>query len=152
MYIFNNVSLRTHLGQKEVYKASPTIWSFKKVADIVNNINLRLSNMAGGFPFEFGGHTWKDSERLYLCGEFSAPTDEHLMVQNALLSATYMCRYLAKNIVATGLVDTAKVELAYMDVTRFGHFGVAERKREEDMTSYIPWEKTDIAPMMRNIQ
>ena len=76
------------LGQEEVYKASPTIWSFKKVADIVNNINLRLSNMAGGFPFEFGGHTWKDSERLYLCGEFSDPTDEHLMVQNALLSAT----------------------------------------------------------------
>ena len=76
------------LGKEEVYKASPTIWSFKKVADIVNNINLRLSNMAGGFSFEFGGHTWKDSERLYLCGEFSDPTDEHLMVQNALLSAT----------------------------------------------------------------
>ncbi len=29
-------------------------------------------------------------------------------------SATYMCRYLAKNIVAAGLADTAKVELAYM--------------------------------------
>ena len=29
-------------------------------------------------------------------------------------SATYMCRYLAKNIVAAELADTAKVELAYM--------------------------------------
>lgn len=29
-------------------------------------------------------------------------------------SATYMCRYLAKNIVVAGLADTAKVELAYM--------------------------------------
>jgi len=29
-------------------------------------------------------------------------------------SATYMCRYLAKNIVAAGIADTAKVELAYM--------------------------------------
>ena len=29
-------------------------------------------------------------------------------------SGTYMCRYLAKNIVAAGLADTAKVELAYM--------------------------------------
>ena len=29
-------------------------------------------------------------------------------------SATYMCRYLAKNIVAAGISDTAKVELAYM--------------------------------------
>lgn len=29
-------------------------------------------------------------------------------------SATYMCRFLAKNIVAAGITDTAKVELAYM--------------------------------------
>lgn len=29
-------------------------------------------------------------------------------------SGTYMCRYLAKNIVAAGLSDTAKVELAYI--------------------------------------
>ena len=76
------------LGQEEVYTASPEIWSFKKVSDIVNNINLRLSNMAGGFPFEFDGHTWKDSERLYLCGEFSNNTEEHLDVQHVLLGAT----------------------------------------------------------------
>ena len=76
------------LGQEEVYTASPAIWSFKKVSDIVNNINLRLSNMAGGFPFEFNGNTWKDSERLYLCGEFSNNTEEHLMVQHVLLGAT----------------------------------------------------------------
>ena len=29
-------------------------------------------------------------------------------------SAAYMCRYLAKNIVASGIADTAKVELSYM--------------------------------------
>ncbi|MDY4523654.1 MAG: methionine adenosyltransferase domain-containing protein, partial [Treponema sp.] len=29
-------------------------------------------------------------------------------------SAAYMCRYLAKNIVATGICNTAKVELSYM--------------------------------------
>ncbi len=75
------------LGQEEVYRATSDVWSFKKVSDIVNNINLRLSNMAGGFPFEFNGNMWKDSERLYLCGEFSNHTDEHLMVQQALLKA-----------------------------------------------------------------
>ena len=76
------------LGQEEVYIASPDIWTFKKVSDIVNDINLRLSNMAGGFPFEFDGHAWKDSERLYLCGEFSNDTEEHLNVQHVLLGAT----------------------------------------------------------------
>ena len=59
------------LGQEEVYTANPNVWSFKRVRDIVNGINLRLSNMAGGFPFEFNGTTWADSERLYLCGQFS---------------------------------------------------------------------------------
>ena len=45
------------LGQQEVYPANPDVWSFKQVSDIVNGINLRLSNMAGGFPFEFNGTT-----------------------------------------------------------------------------------------------
>ena len=75
------------LGQEEVYIASPNVWSFKKVNDIVNGINLRLSNMAGGFPFEFIGTTWTDSERLYLCGEFSDHTIKHRFIQQELLDA-----------------------------------------------------------------
>lgn len=69
------------LGQEEVYPATPNVWSFKKVDDIVNGVNLRLSNMAGGFPFEFNGTTWKDSERLYLCGEYSNDTVKHRVIQ-----------------------------------------------------------------------
>ena len=129
-----------------------------------------------------------------LCGKDMSKVDR---------SATYMCRYLAKNIVAAGLADTAKVELAYMIgvpqpcainvelnrnqvlseavktwisdnidltplgimlrfdgskprynvVTQFGHFGMTNREfaqTKED--NYFPWEETDIAPMMRNIQ
>ena len=33
------------LGREEVYKASPRIWSFKYTYDIVNGMNLNLSNM-----------------------------------------------------------------------------------------------------------
>lgn len=43
------------LGQVETYKASSKVWSFKRVDDIVNGINLKLSNMVGGFPFEYAG-------------------------------------------------------------------------------------------------
>lgn len=94
------------LGREESYPASAQIWSFKKVSDIVNNINLRLSNMAGGFPFEFNGHTWKDSERLYLCGEFSDNTEEHKMVQHALLSAP--SGYAAKRFVKARFLDLVR--------------------------------------------
>ena len=76
-----------HLGREEVYPASSKIWSFKKVDDIVNGFNLRVTNMAGGFPFECCGRIWPDSERLYLCGEYSHNTEEHFNIQRELLSA-----------------------------------------------------------------
>lgn len=75
-------------GREEAYIASPQVWSFRNVDDIVNGINLRLSNMAGGFPFECGWRTWTDSERLYLCGAWSNSTDEHRFIQDCLLSFT----------------------------------------------------------------
>lgn len=75
------------LGQVENYKASSNVWSFKRVDDIVNGVNLKLSNMVGGFPFEYAGILWKDSERLYLCGEFSHNTEEHRQIQNLILAA-----------------------------------------------------------------
>lgn len=67
---------------------SSQVWSFRNMDDIVNDINLRLSNMAGGFPFECGGRVWTDSERLYLCGEWLNNTDEHRFIQECLLSYT----------------------------------------------------------------
>lgn len=75
------------LGQVETYKASLNVWSFKRVDDIVNGVNLKLSNMVGGFPFEYAGILWNDSERLYLCGEFSHNTEEHRQIQNLILAA-----------------------------------------------------------------
>ena len=75
------------LGQVETYQASSVVWSFKHVDDIVHGINLKLSNMVGGFPFEYAGMVWKDSERLYLCGEFSLDEDDHRKIQNLILSA-----------------------------------------------------------------
>lgn len=75
------------LGQVETYQASSAVWSFKRVDDIVHGFNLKLSNMVGGFPFEYAGIVWKDSERLYLCGEFSLDEDNHRNIQNLILSA-----------------------------------------------------------------
>lgn len=75
------------LGQLETYQASSAVWSFKRVDDFVNGVNLKLSNMVGGFPFEYAGILWKDSERLYLCGEFSHNAEEHRQIQNLILAA-----------------------------------------------------------------
>lgn len=60
------------LGREERLVASELpVWCFKKVTDIVEGIEMRLSNMAGGYPFEFAGVNWASSEQLYLCGEFT---------------------------------------------------------------------------------
>lgn len=62
--------------------------SFAKASDMANGINVRLSNMAGGYPFSFGGVTWHDSETLYLCGEFSDSSEKHLLVQEDMQRQT----------------------------------------------------------------
>ena len=75
------------LGREEVYKASPRIWSFKHTDDVVNGINLNLSNMVSAYPFEYGGYQWKDSERLYLCGEFSTSSEQDYSIQQRLVKS-----------------------------------------------------------------
>ena len=85
------------LGREEVYKASPCIWSFKYTYDIVNGMNLNLSNMVSAYPFECGGYLWKDSERLYLCGEFSENTERHNEIQQRLVKS--VSGYAAKRFV-----------------------------------------------------
>ena len=72
------------LGREERIVASEQpVWCFKKVTGIVEGIEMRLSNMAGGYPFEFIGINWLSSEQLYLCGEF---TD--VAIQYELISQT----------------------------------------------------------------
>ena len=54
------------LGRVEHINASHfNCLSFAKASDMVNGINVRLSNMVGGYPFSFEGVTWRDSETLY---------------------------------------------------------------------------------------
>lgn len=77
------------LGRVEHINASHfNCLSFAKASDMVNGINLRLSNMAGGYPFSFEGATWRDSETLYLCGEFSDSSEKHLLVQEDMQRQT----------------------------------------------------------------
>uniref|UniRef100_UPI004024ED29 NADAR family protein n=1 Tax=Prevotella sp. TaxID=59823 RepID=UPI004024ED29 len=77
------------LGRVEHINASHfNCLSFAKASDMANGINVRLSNMAGGYPFSFGGVTWRDSETLYLCGEFSDSSEKHLLVQEDMQRQT----------------------------------------------------------------
>ena len=77
------------LGRVEHINASHfNCLSFAKASDMANGINVRLSNMADGYPFSFGGVTWRDSETLYLCGEFSDSSEKHLLVQEDMQRQT----------------------------------------------------------------
>ena len=64
-------------------------------------------------------------------------------------SGTYMCRYLAKNIVAAGIADTAKVVLAYMiGVPEPCAFGLELNRNQACAESIISWirEHVDLSP------
>ena len=47
----------------------------------------KLGNMAGGFPFEALGRTWKSSEFLYLLGWWSGSDTANIAIQEDVLSA-----------------------------------------------------------------
>lgn len=48
----------------------------------------KLDNMNSSFPHTVLGHLWKSTEYLYLCGEWSNDTAEHLAIQQDVLTAT----------------------------------------------------------------
>lgn len=77
------------LGRVEHYDATLIhCISFSKATDIVDGVNIRLTNMAKGYPFVFGGVTWHDSEMLYLCGEFSNASSKHRDIQQEMYRQT----------------------------------------------------------------
>lgn len=93
-------SLINSLGRVEHYDATQVrCCSFAKASDIADGVDVRLTNMAGGYPFEFGGATWRDSETLYLCGEFSDSSDKHLAIQEEMHRQT--SGYAAKRFIKT---------------------------------------------------
>ena len=64
-------------------------------------------------------------------------------------SAAYMCRYLAKNIVAAGIADTAKVELSYMiGVPQPSSINIELNRNQERTDDIIQWIKdhVDLSP------
>ena len=76
------------LDHEEVYNPSiQNVWPFKHVDDIVEGIKLDLCNMTSCYPFEVNGVKWRSSEELYLAGEFSNDTTEHLSIQEELRAA-----------------------------------------------------------------
>lgn len=84
----NEVDEAIILDHEEVYNPKiQNVWSFKHVDDIVEGIKLDLCNMTSCYPFEVDGVKWRSSEELYLCGEFSDDTAEHISIQEELRAA-----------------------------------------------------------------
>ena len=86
--IMNNTlinNLYNSLNKEERYDCTTQlVWSYKKVTDIIDNIQLNLSNMAGGFPFMFNEIEYKSNEILYLMGEFSNSISLHQDIQKEM--------------------------------------------------------------------
>lgn len=77
------------LSRQEVLDPSTLqIVSYSRPHDTCQGRELHLANMAGGFSHEALGHTWKSTEYLYLLGEWSLGTPEHLAIQQDVLTAT----------------------------------------------------------------
>lgn len=73
------------LDREEIYDPkTQNVWPFKHVDDIVEGVKLDLCNMTSCYHFEVDTVKWRSSEELYLAGEFSNDTAEHLTIQEEL--------------------------------------------------------------------
>lgn len=113
------------LGKTECYNPSQmTVWPYKKTTDIVENIQLNLSNMAGGFPFTYNDMLFKNNEVLYLCGEFSQNDENCLNIQKEMLNTT------------SGFAAKKFIKSKYKDKIRTDFFDF-----RLDWMLYVVWEK-----------
>ena len=75
--------------EKEYAECIKRLGGIEKTAEllktVVNGIHLNLCNTAEGFPFDFCGHSFTESIRLFMCGQWSNNTEEHLRIQNSIM-------------------------------------------------------------------
>lgn len=62
-------------------------WSFRKAEDVRDGVDIDLGNMCATYPFNLYGHTFTNSEALYICGMFSVNTPKHRDIQLKLIAA-----------------------------------------------------------------
>lgn len=92
--------LYNNLNVEEQYDcAKLNIWSFNKSSDIIEGIQMNLSNMAGGYPFTFNDVGYKNNEILYLSGEFSENTIicNHIQWQMLTMKSGFAAKKFVKN-------------------------------------------------------
>ena len=74
--------------REEIIDASKVeTWSFRKAEDEREGIDIDLGNMCVSYPFVIDGHTFTNSEALYICGLFSDNTPKHQEIQEKLITA-----------------------------------------------------------------
>lgn len=76
------------LNRQEIINPSKiNIIHYSRPHDMCEGMELHLANMASGFPHYALGHLWQSTEHLYLLGEWSNGTPEHLAIQQDVLTA-----------------------------------------------------------------
>ena len=78
-------------------------WSFRKAEDERDGLDIDLGNMCISYHFTLNGHTFTNSEALYICGLFSNDTPKHREIQEKLIAAK--SGYDAKKAVRTKYQD-----------------------------------------------
>ncbi len=81
-------------------------WSFRKAEDERDGNKIDLGNMCISYHFDCMGHTFTNSEALYICGLFSNDTKKHSLIQQKLIEAK--SGYDAKKAVRKKYEDDAR--------------------------------------------
>lgn len=95
------------LGREENYDATKlNCWDFCKGTDIREGVNMKFGNMLTDFPFEVNGITFKCSEMLYLCGQYSDGSETSNQIQKMICECNN--GFAAKKFIRNKYIDSVR--------------------------------------------
>lgn len=95
------------LGREENYDATKlNCWDFCKGTDIREGISMKFGNMLTDFPFEVNGITFKCSEMLYLCGQYSDGSETSNQIQKMICECNN--GFAAKKFIRNKYIDNVR--------------------------------------------
>jgi len=89
-----------NLDQEENYDCSIlNVWSYRKSGDVRDGINIKLGNMCNGFPFEFEGIPFKNSECTYIAGVYASDDINSVGIQRLISNESngFLCKRIYRN-------------------------------------------------------
>jgi len=102
---YTELEFKTLIDKIDLYKEedydckSLNVWSYQKATDIRDGVSTKFGNMCNGFPFEFAGVNFHNSECAYIAGAYASNDEDSTRLQRLIAEESngYLCKKIYRN-------------------------------------------------------